>query len=174
MLEQRAFRDILGHFATGVVLITAQTPKGPVGLAVNSFTSVSLDPPLVALCAAHTSTTWPAIQASGGFAVTILGERQAELCHTFSARTADRFSGQDWALSHSGHPLADDGLAWLDCRISQVHAAGDHDLVIAEVTGGALRGQTGPLVFHAGRFTRLMPTAFSENPAGGRQGDCKV
>lgn len=91
MLEQRAFRDILGHFATGVVLITAQTPKGPVGLAVNSFTSVSLDPPLVALCVAHTSTTWPAIRASGGFAVTILGERQAELCHTFSVRAADRF-----------------------------------------------------------------------------------
>ncbi|MCH0538733.1 flavin reductase family protein [Streptomyces sp. MUM 203J] len=155
MLEQRSFRDILGQFATGVALITAQTPEGPMGLAVNSFTSVSLDPPLVALCTAHTSTTWPSIRASGRFAVTILGDQHAELCRTFSTRAVNRFSGRNWAQSYAGHPIAADGLAWLDCEISQIHPAGDHSLVIAQVTAGALTGQIGPLVFHAGRFAAL-------------------
>ncbi|MEY9848530.1 3-hydroxy-9,10-secoandrosta-1,3,5(10)-triene-9,17-dione monooxygenase reductase component [Streptacidiphilus sp. BW17] len=155
-LDQRSFRDILGRFTTGVALITARTPEGPVGMAVNSFTSVSLDPQLVAMCAAHTSTTWPAIRAAGGFAVTILGDRHAELCRTFSLRGTDRFSGRDWAHTRAGHPVAPDGLAWLDCRITQVHPAGDHDLVIAEATEGALAEEAGPLVFHAGRFAELV------------------
>ncbi|MFJ5307778.1 flavin reductase family protein [Streptomyces sp. NPDC088350] len=155
MLEQRSFRDILGRFTTGVVLVTAHTAEGPKGMAVNSFTSVSLDPPLVALCAADTSTTWPAIRAADGFAVTILGDQHAELCRLFSARGADRFAVGDWVSTRAGHPIPADGLGWLDCRIATIHPAGDHELVIAEAVEGALTEQAGPLVFHAGRFTAL-------------------
>lgn len=156
MLPQRSFRDILGRFTTGVVLVTARTPTGPAGMAVNSFTSVSLDPPLVALCAAHSSTTWPQIRATGGFAVTILGDRHEDLCRTFSTKGVERFGGRDWAFTRAGHPIAADGLAWLDCRISATHPAGDHDVVIAEALEGDVAGDGDPLVFHAGRFTGLM------------------
>ncbi|WP_406149297.1 flavin reductase family protein [Streptomyces sp. NBC_01012] len=155
MLEQRSFRDILGRFTTGVVLITAETAEGPKGMAVNSFTSVSLDPPLVALCAAGSSSTWPAIRDTGSFAVTILGDRHAELCRLFSTKGADRFTAGEWSATRAGHPIPADGLGWLDCRISTVHPAGDHELVIAEALEGALTDQAGPLVFHAGRFTAL-------------------
>ncbi|MFJ8869575.1 MULTISPECIES: flavin reductase family protein [unclassified Streptomyces] len=155
MLEQRSFRDILGRFTTGVVLVTADTAEGPKGMAVNSFTSVSLDPPLVALCAADTSATWPAIRDTGSFAVTILGDRHAELCRLFSAKGVDRFAGGEWSTTRAGHPIPADGLGWLDCRISTVHPAGDHELVIAEALDGSLTDQAGPLVFHAGRFTAL-------------------
>ncbi|MEC4020643.1 flavin reductase family protein [Streptomyces sp. H27-D2] len=159
MLEQRSFRDILGRFTTGVVLVTAQTRRGTVGMAVNSFTSVSLDPPLVALCAAYTSTTWPDIREAGSFAVTILGDQHAELCKLFSTKGVDRFSGREWAFTRAGHPIPADGLGWLDCRITTIHPAGDHELVIAEATEGALTDGSGPLVFHAGRLTELAGVA---------------
>ncbi|MFC9505279.1 flavin reductase family protein [Streptomyces sp. NPDC057002] len=155
MLEQRSFRDILGRFTTGVVLVTADTAEGPKGMAVNSFTSVSLTPPLVALCAADTSSTWPAIREAGSFAVTILGDQHAELCRLFSAKGADRFAAGAWSTTRAGHPIPADGLGWLDCRITTLHPAGDHELVIAEALEGALTAQAGPLVFHAGRFTAL-------------------
>lgn len=155
MLAQRSFRDVLGRFTTGVVLITARTPDGPAGMAVNSFTSVSLDPPLVALCAAFSSTTWPSVRAAGSFAVTILGDRHEELCRTFSTRGADRFAGGDWASTRAGHPVLADGLGWLDCRIIEIHPVGDHELVIAEAIEGDVVDTGGPLVFHAGRFTGL-------------------
>ncbi|MGW0964758.1 flavin reductase family protein [Streptomyces sp. NPDC002516] len=156
MLEQRSFRNILGRFTTGVVLVTAQTPAGPVGMAVNSFTSVSLDPPLIALCAASTSTTWPAIREEGSFAVTILGGQHAQLCRTFATKGADRFGEGAWDATRAGHPIPEDGLAWLDCRITALHQAGDHELVIAEALEGAITDDQGPLVFHAGRFAELI------------------
>jgi 3-hydroxy-9,10-secoandrosta-1,3,5(10)-triene-9,17-dione monooxygenase reductase component len=156
MLAQRPFRDILGRFTTGVVLVTARTGSGPAGMTVNSFTSVSLEPPLIALCAALTSTTWPLIRAVGGFGITILGAQHEELCRTFSRRGADRFTGRDWACTRAGHPIPADGLGWLDCRIARVHPAGDHELVIAETLAGAVTGEGNPLVFQAGRFTSVV------------------
>lgn len=156
MLENRSFRDILGRFTTGVVLVTASSADGPVGMAVNSFTSVSLDPPLIALCAAFTSTTWPSIRATGSFAVSILGDQHEELCRTFSTRGAERFSGREWSATRSGHPIPADGLGWLDCSISAIHPAGDHELVIAAATDGAVSDAANPLVFHAGRFREFV------------------
>ncbi|MET8137678.1 MULTISPECIES: flavin reductase family protein [unclassified Streptomyces] len=157
---QRSFRDVLGRFTTGVVLVTAQTEVGPAGMAANSFTSVSLVPPLIALCAAHTSTTWPAIRAAGGFAVTILREDHEEVCRTFATRGTDRFAGRDWVRTPAGHPLLSDGLGWLDCTIEQIHPAGDHELVIARAEKWSTAGvgetaTAGPLVFHSGRYVRL-------------------
>ncbi|KAB2384845.1 flavin reductase family protein [Actinomadura montaniterrae] len=152
---QRSFRDVLGRFTTGVVLVTAKTPTGPAGMAANSFTSVSLDPPLIALCAARTSTTWPAVRAAGGFAVTILGDEHEDVCRTFAARDTDRFAGRDWAQTPAGHPLLPDGLAWLDCEIEAIHPAGDHELVIARATCWSIAQDRGPLIFHSGRYTRL-------------------
>ncbi|SDP28241.1 NADH-FMN oxidoreductase RutF, flavin reductase (DIM6/NTAB) family [Actinopolyspora xinjiangensis] len=155
MLEQRYFRDILGQFTTGVVLVTTQTPRGFTGMAFNSFTSVSLNPPLVALCAAHTSSTWPNIREAGRFAVSILGAGQEQLCHTFSTHGAERFTGHDWERTHDGHPVPADALGWLDCRIETIYQAGDHELVVAEAVEGAVTDNGDPLVFHGGRITAL-------------------
>jgi flavin reductase (DIM6/NTAB) family NADH-FMN oxidoreductase RutF len=155
-LAQRSFRDILGLFTTGVVLVTARTCDGPAGMTVNSFTSVSLEPRLVALCAAFTSTTWPAIRAVGDFAVSILAGQHEELCRTFSTPGADRFNGRQWTFTPAGHPVPPDGLGWLDCRITAIHPVGDHELVIAEAFEGAVTDRGSPLVFHAGRFTGLL------------------
>ncbi|NEA21713.1 flavin reductase [Actinomadura bangladeshensis] len=152
---RRSFRDVLGRFTTGVVLITARSQDGPAGMAANSFTSVSLDPPLIAVCAAHTSTTWPSIRATGGFAVTILGDADRDVCAAFATPGADRFSGRPWDRTPAGHPLLPTGLAWLDCRIDTIHQAGDHELVIARATTWSLAGDADPLVFHSGRYTRL-------------------
>ena len=154
-LTQRGFRDVLGQFGTGVVLVTAASGGGPVGMAMNSFTSVSLAPPLIALCAALTSTTWPAIRAAGAFAVSILSEAEEEVCRTFSARGADRFSGSDWARTPAGHPVTAHGLGWLDCSIRSVRVEGDHELVIAEALDWSLGTRARPLIFQAGRYAGL-------------------
>jgi 3-hydroxy-9,10-secoandrosta-1,3,5(10)-triene-9,17-dione monooxygenase reductase component len=156
VLGQRNFRDILGRFATGVTLVTADTGEGPMGMVVNSFTSVALEPPLIALCAAYTSTTWPAIRATGHFAVTILGDQHEDLCRVFSTHGVERFAGREWVTTAAGHPTPSGGLGWLDCRISAIHPAGDHELAIAEAFDGAMAEEGGPLVFHAGRFTSLV------------------
>jgi len=155
VLTQRTFRDVLGRFSTGIVLITAQTPDGVAGVTANSFASVSLDPPLIVVCAAFTSTTWPSIRAVGGFAVTILSEDHEETSRTFSARGADRFTGREWAVTPAGHPVLPDGLGWLDCEIETVLPQGDHELIVARATwwSGTRTGQ--PLIFHSGRYARL-------------------
>jgi 3-hydroxy-9,10-secoandrosta-1,3,5(10)-triene-9,17-dione monooxygenase reductase component len=155
VLTQRSFRDVLGRFGTGVVLVTAQSDAGPFGMAVNSFTSVSLDPPLIAFCAALTSTTWPAIRATGGCAITILSDTQEEVCRTFAARGADRFTGLRWARTPAGHPVTADGLGWLDCRIRTVQVEGDHELVIAEALDWSTGADARPLIFHSGRYASL-------------------
>lgn len=155
MLTQRSFRDVLGRFGTGVVLVTAQSAEGPRGMAVNSFTSVSLDPPLIAFCAALTSTTWPAIRATGGCAITILSDEQEDVCRTFSARGVDRFVGHRWASTAAGHPVMADGLGWLDCRIRTVQTEGDHELVIAEALDWSTGADARPLIFQSGRFASL-------------------
>ncbi|MER5310199.1 flavin reductase family protein [Streptomyces sp. NPDC002773] len=162
MLTQRSFRDVLGCFGTGVVLVTAESDRGPVGMAVNSFTSVSLDPPLIAFCAALTSTTWPAVRATGGFAITILSDTQEEVCRTFAARGADRFAVGEWARSAAGHPVAADGLGWLDCRIRSVQVAGDHELVIAEAVDWTVGADARPLIFHSGRYASLTERSRAE------------
>lgn len=154
MLSPRSFRDILGRFTTGVVLVTARTDTGPVGMAVNSFTSVSLAPPLIAVCAAISSTTWPLIRSTDAFAVTILGDRHRDLCTLFSTHGADRFVGE-WGVTPAGHPLVSDCLGWLDCAITAGYEAGDHELVLARAVAGAVTADDSPLVFHAGRFAAL-------------------
>ena len=92
-IDSAHYRQVLGHFATGVTVITAIDDGEAVGLAANSFTSVSLEPPLVAFCAAHESTTWPRIRAARRFCVNVLAEDQEDVCRVFAAKGADRFAG---------------------------------------------------------------------------------
>ncbi|WP_336213196.1 flavin reductase family protein [Nonomuraea sp. LPB2021202275-12-8] len=157
MIEEKDFRRVLGHYTTGVAVVAALVGGRPYGFAVNSFVSVSLDPPLVAYCVAHTSTTWPSMRDAGGFTVSLLAADQEQVCRLFATKGADRFGALDWFASPGGHPVLDGALAWLECVPEAVHRAGDHDLVVVRVTDLGDGGGDGddPLVFYRGRFGRL-------------------
>ncbi|MFE4533508.1 flavin reductase family protein [Streptomyces scopuliridis] len=150
------FRRVMGHFATGVVAVTARDPLGgePVGLAANSFTSVSLSPALVSLCVAHTSTTWPRIRRGGRFCVNVLAERQRAACAQLARSGGDKFRGLDWTVTPGGLPVLTGALARLECSVRAEHPAGDHVIVVAQVhamEAGPV-GDDGPLLFYRGGY----------------------
>lgn len=155
-IEARIFRDVLGHLPTGACVVTSRDALGkPVGLSCNSFTSVSLAPPLVSFCPAKSSTTWPLMRPSRHFAVNVLAEGQAALCLKFARRGIDRFADVDWRASRRGNPLLNGALAWLECELVDEHDAGDHTIVVAAVHELQSAGGSGPLIFFRGRYGRL-------------------
>ncbi|HVM39978.1 MAG TPA: flavin reductase family protein [Acidimicrobiia bacterium] len=158
-IDQATYRQVCGHFATGVTVITAMAPgdgRGqPVGMAVNSFTSVSIDPPLVLFCAGKSSTTWPSIQAAGAFAVNVLAEDQEAVSRAFASKDGDRFSGIGYRQGTSGSPILNDVLAYIDCTIDAVHDAGDHELVVGRVVDMAVGREVGPLLFFRGGYADI-------------------
>ncbi|MEU4465582.1 flavin reductase family protein [Streptomyces sp. NPDC024017] len=161
-LDPREFRRVLGSFATGVAVVTAPAATAgepPAGFACQSFTSLSLDPPLVAFMVGRTSTTWPRIARAGVFCVNVLGSRQGELCRAFAVSGADKFAGVAYdAAPASGSPRLTGAVAWIDCAIHAVHTGGDHLVVVGRVNALGTEdaaGSDGPLLFHRGRFARL-------------------
>ncbi len=146
---------MLGHFTTGVTVVTADHPDGPAGLAIGSFFSVSLDPPLVGFCPAKTSSSWPRIRDTGTFCVNVLAEDQEELCRTFAGKEPDKFKGVGWRPSARGAPRLTDVLAWIECDIEAIHDAGDHEIVVAAVRELAVEREVGPLVFFRGGYANL-------------------
>ncbi|MFF2325842.1 MULTISPECIES: flavin reductase family protein [unclassified Streptomyces] len=147
------FRRTLGHLPTGVTVITTRSRSGqPVGMACNSFMSVSLEPPLIMLCVGNTSSTLIDLQQSGTFCVNILGSDQGDLCRQFSVKDIDRFAGVRWTESAAGPELCD-AIVWMSCSIETEHVAGDHVIIIARVNGLRVNpDEPAPLVFHRGRF----------------------
>jgi flavin reductase (DIM6/NTAB) family NADH-FMN oxidoreductase RutF len=156
-VDQGAFRRVLGNFATGVTVVTAPAAdgaSGPAGFACQSFTSLSLDPPLVAFMVGRTSTTWPRIARAGAFCVNVLAAHQGDLCRAFAVSGADKFAGVPYdPAPASGAPRLAGALAWIDCTIHAVHPGGDHLIVVGHVTAlGTDREDAAPLLFHRGRF----------------------
>ncbi|WP_250907327.1 flavin reductase family protein [Nonomuraea sp. NEAU-A123] len=153
-LDSRRFRSVLGRFATGVVAITALDPlnREPCGLAANSFTSVSLDPPLVAFCVAHTSTSWPKVRGAKVITVNVLAEHQQHVCAQLASRGGDKFAGLRWTGSPGGNPVIEGALAWIDCAIEAEHMAGDHMIVVARVLQLDTHADGGPLLFFRGGY----------------------
>ncbi|MFF7545227.1 flavin reductase family protein [Streptomyces canus] len=156
-VEQAEFRRVLGSFASGVTVVTAPGALGeePAGFACQSFSALSLDPPLVAFMVGRTSTTWPRIAQAGVFCVNVLSAQQGELCRAFAVSGADKFAGvaHDPAPA-SGSPRLAGTLAWIDCTIHAVHTGGDHLIVVGRVDAlgpGDGDGEP-PLLFHKGRF----------------------
>jgi len=150
---QGRLRTVLGHFPTGVVVVTALDANGePVGLSAGTFTSVSLDPPLVAFLAALTSTSYPRIRASGSFCINVLSADQEPVCRSFAASGSDKFAGIGWHPAGSGSPLLDGVVAWIDCDIDTIHRAGDHDIVIGRVRELDVASGDLPLLFFRGGF----------------------
>lgn len=153
-IDERRFRTVLGHFATGVVAVTAIDPEAgrPAGLAANSFTSVSLDPALVSFCVAHTSTTWPRLRQAERFCVNILSADQREISVRMATRGGDKFAGLAWSESPGGGPVLDGALAWLECSVEAEHVAGDHMIVVARVHHLDRQNDGAPLIFYRGAY----------------------
>lgn len=156
MIDPRQFRDVLGCYPTGVSVVTAQGADGERhGLVVGSFTSISLDPPLVGFFPDKRSGTWPRIEATGRFCVNVLGSHQTALCRHFAARGLNKFADVAHGHSASGQPLLDDAVAWIDCAIDRVIEVGDHWLVVGAVESLGRREEGSPLLFYRGGYHDL-------------------
>ncbi|GAA1268716.1 flavin reductase family protein [Pseudonocardia aurantiaca] len=166
-VEPRHFRRVLGHYPTGVTIVTAIDANGePAGMAVGSFTSVSLEPPLVAFLPAKSSTSFPRIRTAGSFCVNVLGAHQEELCHAFAARGGDKFAGVAWSPAPSGAPRLHGVAAWIDCDVESITPAGDHYLVVGRVRHLDGTGDALPLVFYRGGYGRFAPSSLITDRTG--------
>jgi 3-hydroxy-9,10-secoandrosta-1,3,5(10)-triene-9,17-dione monooxygenase reductase component len=150
-IASEALRAAMACFATGVVVITAAGDDGPAGMAVNSFVSVSLEPPLVMFCAAKTSTTWPKVYAAGHFCANVLSADQEDLARRF-ARKGDRFAGVAHRPGITGAPVIEAVHAHLECAIVDTHEAGDHVLAIGQVLDLGADQQALPLLFYRSSY----------------------
>ena len=150
------FRRVLGHLPTGVVVVSAHTAHGQVGMAVNSITSVSLEPRLVSICAARTSSTWPQLRRAGRFCISILAGHHESASRQFATPGVDRFAGLTWH-DRPGGPALDDAVAWLDCELYAEYEAGDHTIAVASVTDLDATDGRRALVFFGGRYGQFVP-----------------
>jgi len=160
-IDARFFRNVLGKYPTGVCIITAQGEGSPVGMVVGSFTSVSLDPPLVAFLPDKRSTSWGEIRSRGHFCVNILADCHGDLCRKMTGPAGQRFDDVDYHLSPGRAPILESALAWIDCSIFAVHEAGDHFIVIGEVQAMNTHREGKPLLFFEGGYGAFLPLAKS-------------
>lgn len=134
LVDSMKLRQTLGHFGTGVVVVGAVDENGePTGMAMNSFSTVSMDPALISFCVTHHSSTWPKIAGASTFSVNILSEAQSSLGRVFSKRGIDRFAGVDWSPGPFGAPFLDESTAWLECEIYDQVPAGDHVMILGKI-----------------------------------------
>jgi len=157
--EPQKFRQVLGHFCTGVTVITAVDDGDPVGFSCQAFAALSLDPPLVVFCPARTSSTWPRIARAKQFAVNVLTHDQHDLAAKFGRSAPDKFDGVAWQPDGAGSPVIDGVLTWAGCEVESVHEGGDHSVVIGRVRELGECGGERPLLFYRGRFGTTSDTA---------------
>jgi 3-hydroxy-9,10-secoandrosta-1,3,5(10)-triene-9,17-dione monooxygenase reductase component len=154
-LDQARFREALGHFATGITIVTATDAGEPVGFSCQSFAALSLDPPMVILAPAKTSTSWPRIARAGSFCVNILGEHQEAVCRAFAVSGGDKFDGIDWSPGVTGAPVITGSLAVVECTLGTIYEGGDHELVTGHVVTMEI-GEGSPLIFYRSGFGRFV------------------
>lgn len=143
------FRRVLSHFCSGIVVVTALHGPQPVGLTCQSFSSLSLEPPLVLFSVARTSRSWGRVRAAGRFAVNILGADQERVSRVFSTPGADKFAGQRWSPGRvTGAPLLAGALAHLECSIYAVHDGGDHEIAVGRVLALHEQDDPGPALLY--------------------------
>ncbi|MCM3886976.1 flavin reductase family protein [Frankia sp. R82] len=155
VIDSARLRYVFGSFPSGVAVVAAVVEGRPVGLLVSSFTSVSLEPPLVSVCVAHSSNTWPLLRTAPRLGVSILSAEQERAGRQLAGRGADRFADLDWRTTDDGAVLLDDAGGWLETSVSQQVRAGDHDIIVLQVHDLDADHDVSPLVFHASRFRRL-------------------
>ncbi len=152
IVDPRTLRDVLGHFASGITVVTALAEDGPIGFTCQSFSSLSLDPALVTFAPARTSTTWPRLRAAGRFCVNVLADDQTQLSAAFARSGTDKFAGVRWQPSAGGSPVLDGVVAWIDCALWAEYDGGDHTIVVGRVLDLGATPERTPLVFHRGSY----------------------
>jgi flavin reductase (DIM6/NTAB) family NADH-FMN oxidoreductase RutF len=154
--DARTFRDALGCFATGVTIITAMTADGtPIGLTANSFTSVSLDPPLLLVCVANNASSAPVLQQAERFAVNVLQIGQQPTSNRFAGKGEDRFANTPWEVGEFGTPVLTGSLSSFECARDAVHDGGDHFILVGRVLKAMFEPRRDPLLYFRGKYRRL-------------------
>ena len=162
-LDERAFRNALGQFPTGVCVVTAQAPDGEdLGMTMSSFNSLSLDPPLVLFSIDQRALSLPQWQAAKGYAINVLAEGQQNISGRFARAKSNKWAGIDFDRGHAGAPLLSGVSARFECRPHADHDGGDHVLFIAEVVRFRGFANRSPLIFCQGNYAALKP---SDEPA---------
>jgi 3-hydroxy-9,10-secoandrosta-1,3,5(10)-triene-9,17-dione monooxygenase reductase component len=148
----------LGRFASGVVAVTGKSGGQPCGLTIQSFASVSLEPPMILICPARKSTSWPAIAESGTFCVNVLQANQQSVCNSLAKSGGNKFGDITWMpSSNHSNPIVSGAAVWFDCTIHSVSDGGDHHVVLGRVVeSGSDAEDPEPLIFHASQFTTLI------------------
>lgn len=156
-IEPLSFREALGHYASGITVITSHIDDEPIGFTCQSFYSVSMNPPLVSFSVMSNSASYPKIRRAGRFAVNILSGQQVRISNQFARRGTDKWHGVDWQASPLGNPIIAGSLHWLDCDIHAEHVAGDHLIVIGEVKALNLQeaAATQPLLYFKGQYCNI-------------------
>ena len=158
-IDRRQFCTVCGRYATGVAVATVRDGRGdPHGITVNSFTSVSIAPPLVLICVDHRARVLEHFRPGAPFGINVLNETQREISDYFASAKRDRFDGVDWHAGATGAPLVPHAVAFLECKVHKRVAAGDHDIVIGEVLEARI-AEGRPLVYYASGYRKLDPGA---------------
>lgn len=150
-----ALRRVFGCFPSGVAAVCALTDDGPAGMAASSFTTVSMDPPLVSVCIQNTSTTWPVLRDRPRLGVSVLAQDHEDVGKQLASKHGDRFAEVEWEATTDGGVLVGGSTAWLECSVHAEVPAGDHLIALLEIHGMTANPDTAPLVFHASTFRRL-------------------
>ena len=152
-IEAATFRQVLGYYPTGVSAITAMAGDGaPLGLIVGTFSSVSLDPPLVGFLPDKSSSTWPKIEQTGHFCVNVLASDQQDVCRQLAGKAPDKFAQVPYTLSGHNLPVVTGALATIECRLHSVTDAGDHFFVLGRVLRLEATREADPMLFFRGRY----------------------
>ena len=154
-IEPQELRRVMGHFATGVTVITTKDKEGtPQGLTANAFMSLSLNPPLVLISVDKGATCYACFESPNGFTVNFLGEDQEEISKRFATKGIDKFSGLQWHPGGNGAAIIDGVLGYVECKITQCHDGGDHTIVVGEILNASATGDR-PLLFFKGKYQKL-------------------
>lgn len=153
--DSSELRNAYGCFPSGVAAVCALFDGQPVGIAASSFTSVSIDPPLVSVCVQNSSATWPLLRGRHRLGLSVLAEEQHSQCQSLAMKNGDRFADVDWGTTENGAVFINGASAWLECAIHSEVRAGDHAIVLLEIAGLRANPEVAPLVFHLSRFRRL-------------------
>lgn len=154
-IDQRHFRNVMGTFATGVTIVTTVVNGSPHGITANSFSSVSLDPPLVLFCLGKSSTNFDAFMTTDNFAINILAAGQDALSTHFAMFEGDRFEGSTWSTWETGAPILDGIVSAADCQLEIRHDAGDHVIIVGRALRAEVVSEVAPLLYHRGRYAGL-------------------
>lgn len=162
-VDLSTFRKVMGQYPTGVVVVTAFDENQEVlGMTVGSFTSVSLEPPLIAFLPSKASRSWGALRASGKrFCINVLSSDQEDVCRDVAVRKTDKFANIAWAVTERGNPLIAGAVAHIDCEVDVIHDAGDHDIVVARVEDLAVHHSGYPLLFFRGGYGSFQPLSLA-------------